>query len=136
MRNCSLSELDLLEGPPWSVMRPEAKLVYMVHADAPGHGEAHDPCGCSQSVPPTVAMMVSSVVWAVSEHLVWSCVPTAAGAVLTICVVPRNHVEAADGYEEQGNHSCSDFNDCRHTVGKDGHGQSLLSPQHPPPHTQ
>ena len=112
-------------------MLPEAKLVYMVHADASGHDEAQDPCGCSQSVLPTAAMMVSSVVWAASEHFVCICGPTAAGAVRMGCAATSNHVEAAAGYKEQGNHSCSDFNDCRHTVGKEGHGQPLLPPQAP-----
>lgn len=37
MKKGSLYELDLLEGPQWSMMLPEAKLVSLVHAATPGH---------------------------------------------------------------------------------------------------
>lgn len=37
MRNCSLTGLDLLEGPPWSLMLLEALMVLVVHAAARGH---------------------------------------------------------------------------------------------------
>jgi hypothetical protein len=39
MRKSSMSGLDLLEGPPWSMMSPEAMLVSVVHAAAPGQDE-------------------------------------------------------------------------------------------------
>ena len=59
MRRCSLSGLDLLEGPLWSAMPPEAMLVSVVHAAAPAHDEAWGPCGHMQSVPLTDALVVT-----------------------------------------------------------------------------
>lgn len=37
MRSSSLFGLDNLEGPLWSMMPPEAKVVSLIHSAAPGH---------------------------------------------------------------------------------------------------
>lgn len=56
MRTSSLSGLDLLEGPPWSMMPSEVTLVPVVHAAAPGLDEGRDPRRHMRSVSLTEAL--------------------------------------------------------------------------------
>lgn len=66
MRNCSLTGLDLLEGPPWSLMLLEVLMVLVVHAAARGHYYARDSCGLKWSVLLTeyLVMSLGCAAWA------------------------------------------------------------------------
>lgn len=59
MRKGSVSGLDLLEGPLWSVTPLEAMLVSVVHAATQDHDEAQVPCGSSRFVLLTEGMLKS-----------------------------------------------------------------------------
>lgn len=59
MRNSFLSGLDLLKGSLWSMTPPEAMLVSVVRAAAPGYDETQDPRGGLWSVPLTGAVLMS-----------------------------------------------------------------------------
>lgn len=54
MRKGSPSGLDLLKGPPWSLMPPEVMLLSVVHAAVPDPDGAWDPCDQVPSMLPPV----------------------------------------------------------------------------------
>lgn len=60
MRKSSVFGLDLQEGPPWSVMSPEAMVESVVRAAAPSRDETRNPWGCQQCVPLPEDLVVSS----------------------------------------------------------------------------
>lgn len=87
------------------------------------------PSGCLWSMLEPEAMLMS-VVWAISQGLVWVCDPITIRAMLVVCAVTRNWVEVHDcglpaDCAERGSFFGRGIYDCRCTVEKEGHTRLL-----------